>query len=87
MKNKVEVGSRKAKGVGFSFLLSTFAFLLGRSAAASAPPYPARPIRIIVPFPAGGSADLMPRIFGEKLTAKWGQPVVVDNRPGAGGVI
>jgi len=54
---------------------------------ASAQTYPARPIRIIVPFPAGGSADLMPRIFGEKLTAKWGQPVVIDNRPGAAGNI
>jgi len=49
--------------------------------------YPARPIRIIVPFPAGGTADIMPRIFGEKLAAKWGQPVVVDNRPGAAGNI
>ena len=42
---------------------------------------------IIVPFPAGGTADIMPRIFGEKLAAKWGQPVVVDNRPGAAGNI
>jgi tripartite-type tricarboxylate transporter receptor subunit TctC len=49
--------------------------------------YPARPIRIIVPFPAGGTADIMPRIFGEKLGAKWGQPVIVDNRPGAAGNI
>jgi len=49
--------------------------------------YPARPIRIIVPFPPGGSADLMPRIFGEKLASRWGQPVVIDNRPGAAGNI
>src|SRR5688572_11305376 len=49
--------------------------------------YPTRPIRIIVPFPAGGTADVMPRIFAEKLAAKWGQPVVVDNRPGAAGNI
>ena len=54
---------------------------------AAAQEYPARPIRIIVPFPAGGTADLMPRIFGEKLAAKWGQPVVIDNRPGAAGNI
>jgi len=40
-----------------------------------------------VPFPAGGSADLLPRIIGERLTAKWGQPVVIDNRPGAAGNI
>ena len=49
--------------------------------------YPNKPIRIIVPYPAGGSADLLPRIFAEKLGAKWGQPVLVENRPGAGGNI
>src|SRR5882762_5058055 len=49
--------------------------------------YPVRPIRIIVPFPAGGTADIMPRIFAEKLAAKWGHAVIVDNRPGAAGNI
>ncbi len=47
--------------------------------------YPNRAVRIIVPYPAGGSADLMPRILAERLSAKWGQPVLVENRPGAGG--
>ena len=56
-------------------------------APAQAQKYPARPIRIVVPYPAGGSADLLPRIFAERLTAKWGQPVLVENRPGAGGNI
>jgi len=54
---------------------------------ASAQEWPARPVRIIVPFPAGGSADLMPRIVAEKLSEKWGQPVIVENRPGAAGNI
>ena len=52
-----------------------------------APAYPARAIRIIVPFPAGGTADLLPRSIAEKLSANWGQPVIVDNRAGAAGNI
>src|SRR5712675_2319316 len=49
--------------------------------------YPNKPIRIVAPFPAGGSADVIPRIVGEKLSAKWGHPVVVENRVGAAGNI
>jgi tripartite-type tricarboxylate transporter receptor subunit TctC len=45
--------------------------------------YPTRPIRIIVPIPPGATADTLPRIVGEKLTAKWGQPVIVENKAGA----
>jgi len=52
-----------------------------------APGYPSRPIRVIVPFPAGGAADALPRIVGERLAARWGQPVVVENRVGASGSI
>src|SRR2546427_7917289 len=52
-----------------------------------APGYPSRPIRVIVPFPAGGAADALPRIVGERLAARWGQPVVVGNRAGASGSI
>jgi tripartite-type tricarboxylate transporter receptor subunit TctC len=68
------------------FLLAA-AFGLALAASAQAQEYPTKPIRIIVPYPAGGSADLLPRIFAEKLSAKWGQPVLVENRPGAGGNI
>jgi tripartite-type tricarboxylate transporter receptor subunit TctC len=55
--------------------------------AARAEDYPARAVRIVVPFPAGGTADVMPRIIGDWLSRKWGQPVIVENRAGAGGNI
>ena len=49
--------------------------------------YPARPVRIIVPFVAGGAADIVTRVVSQKLGEAWGQQVVVDNRAGAGGNI
>ena len=49
--------------------------------------YPARPVRIVVPFPPSGAADLLTRALGKKLSEVWNQPVVADNRPGAGGNI
>lgn len=49
--------------------------------------YPSRPLRIIVPFTAGGSTDVLARMIGRNLTEAWGQQVVVDNRAGANGVI
>jgi tripartite-type tricarboxylate transporter receptor subunit TctC len=56
-------------------------------AAAQGPDYPTKPIRIVVPFPAGGATDLFARAAAQKMTEAWGQSVVVDNRPGAGGNI
>jgi len=49
--------------------------------------YPRRAVKVIVPFPAGGTADLMPRIVFDAVSRKWGYPVVIENKPGAGGNI
>lgn len=62
------------------------ALLVGGPAVAQSG-YPSRPVKFIVPFPGGGINDVLARIAGDKLSAKWGQPVVVENRTGAGGNI
>ena len=59
----------------------------GHTASAQAPSYPARPLRFIVPAPPGGTSDLLTRVVSAKLASALGQPIVVDNRGGAGGVL
>ena len=63
------------------------ALLWACASAVSAQTYPSKPIKIIVPFTPGSATDVMARIVGERLNAAWGQPVVVENKPGAGGTI
>lgn len=70
---------------GFRMLVAGFV-LLG-SVASAAQGYPAKPIRIIVPFPAGGGTDIMARTMGDKISAALGQQTLVDNRTGAGGTL
>jgi tripartite-type tricarboxylate transporter receptor subunit TctC len=72
------------KTTPLALLLTLLAALLPASAQES---YPSKPVRIIVPYPAGGVADLLPRTVGAKLSEKWKQPVVVENKPGASGNI
>ena len=59
--------------------------LVGSAALAVAQDYPVRPIRIVVPFAAGGAVDVLARLIGARLSESFGQPVIVENRPGAGG--
>jgi tripartite-type tricarboxylate transporter receptor subunit TctC len=61
--------------------------LLGAASAAPAQDFPGKTIHIIVPFAAGSATDIAARLIGEKLNSAWGQAVVVENRPGAGGTI
>jgi tripartite-type tricarboxylate transporter receptor subunit TctC len=59
--------------------------LVATAAPVRAQDYPTRTVKIIVPFPAGGTADVMPRIIADWLSRKWGQSVIIENRTGAGG--
>lgn len=57
------------------------------AATGAGQPYPFKLIRIVVPWPAGGTTDIIGRIIGQKLNESWGQPVIIDNRPGASGSV
>ena len=55
--------------------------------AGIAQPYPAKPVRMVVAFPPGTGVDILARSIGQKLSERWGQPILIDNRPGAGGSV
>ena len=82
MKKASRPGARWVLGLGLS--LSALVVALP---GARAQDYPTRAVKIIVPFPAGGTADIMPRVIGEWLSRKWKQPVIIENRAGAAGNI
>ena len=71
----------------FAVLISCAALVSLAAPASFSQSYPSRPIRIVVPFPPGGSTDLVARVVGQKMAENWGQQVVIDNRGGANGMI
>jgi tripartite-type tricarboxylate transporter receptor subunit TctC len=70
-----------------SLALAAAVLAAALAAPAFAQPYPSKPVRVIVTYPPGGSSDLMGRILAQKLQDTWGQPVVVESKPGAAGSI
>jgi tripartite-type tricarboxylate transporter receptor subunit TctC len=72
------------KTIGYALITG---LLPGWAHAQAAPDYPTKPIRIIVQFTPGTSTDILARLVGQKVSQDWGQQVVIDNRPGAGGVV
>jgi tripartite-type tricarboxylate transporter receptor subunit TctC len=70
-----------------SIVAALLAIAAGTAAAEEPAAFPGRPIRMIVPFPAGGPSDIVARVIGQKMSEDWGQPVVIENRPGANTII
>ena len=71
--------------VALAAFVAAFAAAPAVTAQTGAAAFPNKPLRIVVTFTGGGAPDILARLIGERLTADWGQPVVVDNKPGAGG--
>src|SRR5262245_33195768 len=78
---------RSVPGMFFAMLLAIVGAGYSAQGGAADPEYPARSVRLLVPFPPGGSNDIMARYFAQYLTERLGQQVVVDNRGGAEGII
>lgn len=77
----------RRKLLGAALVLLGSLGMASMPALAAKPNYPTGPVNIVLPFPPGGSTDVVARVIADKLSKKWGQPVTVDNRPGGGGLI
>jgi tripartite-type tricarboxylate transporter receptor subunit TctC len=74
-------------GRWFRMITAAVAMVAAGGAASAQSSFPSRPVRIFVPYAAGGGVDILARTLGDVVSRQWGQPVVVENRPGAGGVV
>src|ERR1700740_3000322 len=78
---------RDAMGSWFRMVVAAVALFIVGGGASAQSPFPSRPVHIFVPYAAGGAVDILARTLGEVVSRQWGQSVVVENRPGAGGVV
>jgi tripartite-type tricarboxylate transporter receptor subunit TctC len=74
-------------GRWFRLIAVAAVLFVANDIASAQPSFPSKPVRLFVPYPAGGAVDILARTLGDELSKQWGQPVIVENRPGAGGVV
>jgi tripartite-type tricarboxylate transporter receptor subunit TctC len=74
-------------GRWFRLFAVAAALFVANDIASAQPSFPSKPVRLFVPYPAGGAVDILARTLGDEPSKQWGQPVIVENRPGAGGVV
>src|ERR1700688_765794 len=78
---------RDDMGNWFRVAVASAAMLTAGGLASAQSPFPSKPLHIFVPYAAGGGVDILARTLGDVVSRQWGQGVVVENRPGAGGVV
>src|SRR5260370_15442728 len=74
-------------GRWFGIATAAVAMLAASGVASAQSPFPSKPVHIFVPYAAGGGVDILARTLGDVVSRQWGQTVIVENRPGAGGVV
>jgi tripartite-type tricarboxylate transporter receptor subunit TctC len=81
------IGAGRNAMARWTSALAALALTIAAGTACAQAPFPSKAVHILVPFPPGGAVDIVARTIGDELSRRWGQPIVVENRPGAGGTI